>query len=74
MTNKLMALQNSQFVENRVQEDDDCLNENKKAVVHSDKPPKEVSNRHFDVELICLLTFDAIFVSAHVDRMRSGCI
>lgn len=44
MTNKLLALQNSQFVENRVQEDDDCQAAPRKPELKNEETQKEVNS------------------------------
>lgn len=42
VTNKLLALQNSQFIENRVREEDDCLSDTSGGRTEVDASPKEV--------------------------------
>lgn len=45
VTNKLLALQNSQFIENRVHDDDECtLDNNANKVMEIDRGPTEVNN------------------------------
>lgn len=48
VTNKLLALQNSQFIENRVQDDDECMiDSNANKVMEIDRGPTEVNNLLF---------------------------
>lgn len=42
VTNKLLALQNSQFIENRVHEDDECITDNANKAMEIDRRPTEV--------------------------------
>lgn len=52
VTNKFMALQNSQFVENRVQDDDEASEESKKNALIIEEPEKEVILQHV-FRLLC---------------------